>query len=71
MPAERDAKGGGFGEAAGLVAFAVTGGYVAHRFWIGLRRGTADVARGIGAWLTLGPRPSQPPEDLTISPLHP
>jgi Tfp pilus assembly protein PilF len=49
------AKGGGFGEAAGFAAFAVTAAYVAHRFWTGPRRSAADTARALGARLNPWP----------------
>lgn len=49
------ARGGGFGEAAGFGAFAVTAAYLAHRFWTGPRRSAGEIARAIGTWLNPWP----------------
>lgn len=46
-------EGGGLGEAAGFAAFAVAAAYVAYRFRARPRRGAADIARSLGARLTL------------------
>jgi tetratricopeptide (TPR) repeat protein len=54
------AKGGGFGEAAGFAAFAITAAIVAHRFRTGPRRSAAEMARALGSRLSLRGRSLRP-----------